>query len=414
MRVLFYQPAHEGHHFAYLSRMLPGFVDLPIEILVATTPRAAASTEFEKSLAPFGERIKLVACCTPSPRKPLANARHRLRELQEAIRLTQPDHVAVCYADGIWDVAYVAAALGNRPWSDELPVEGWIYRGRFADADDTRLKSRLRRRMFTGLLRKGLFCKLHLHHELLYEFASEASRGQPTSVCLAPDPIVIRDPLTPAEARRELGIAGGTTAPEKWIGVAGVIARFKGAHLLLDAYRQLRQSAKQPVKLLLAGPSDEHVRTLLSESPYREAVAAGDIVCLDRFLTENEMFAAAAAVDLVVAPYPHHQNRSSIILWAAAAGRPCLSTEDSCVGYVIHKERLGATCNVRDTAAMASAINTLLAKPWTAEDAARVRSYAAFHRMENYQAISSKFVRERLATSGALAAPTGDSVKATA
>ena len=405
MRVLFYQPAHEGHHFAYLARMLPGFADLPVEILVATTPKALASVEFEKSLAPFGARLQLIDCCTPAPRKPLANAWHRLGELKEAIRLTQPDHVAVNYADGIWDAAYASSVLGQRPWPQQLAVEGWIYRGRFADPADTRLKSRLRRRMFAHLLQKGLFRKLHMNHELLYEFAEVEARGTPTSVVLAPDPIVIREPLSRTEARRELGIAAGQDEAAPWIGVAGMIAKFKGAHLLLDAYRILRERGAQPrVKLLLAGPSDESIRGLLREPPYRDAVAAGDIVCVNRFLTENEMYAAAAAVDLVVAPYPHHQNRSSIILWAAAAGRPCLSTDESCVGYVIRKERLGATCNVRDTAAMADAITAVLVQPWTADDAARVRAYATFHRMENYQAISSELVRTRLGTENADAA----------
>lgn len=40
MRVLFYAPDHAGHHFAYLGGTPPGFVDLPMEILVATTPGA--------------------------------------------------------------------------------------------------------------------------------------------------------------------------------------------------------------------------------------------------------------------------------------------------------------------------------------------------------------------------------------
>jgi glycosyltransferase involved in cell wall biosynthesis len=404
MRVLFYQPAHEGHHFGYLARMMPGFVELPIEIVVATTRAALASVEFEKTLAPFGSRLEMLDCCTPAPRKPLANVRHRLRELKEAIRIAKPDHVAVCYADGIWDLACLSAAVGRRPWPRQLVVEGWLYRGRFADDDDARAKSRLRRLIFVRLLRMGLFRKLHLHHELLYKFAAAASDGTPTSVVLAPDPIVIREPLSPAQARGELGITDNRDATH-WIGVAGVIARFKGAHLLLDAFRIRRERAAKPrVRLLLAGPHHKDIRALLQESPYRDAVAAGDIVSVDRYLTEHEMYSAAAAVDLVVAPYPQHQNRSSIILWAAAAGRPCLGANDSCVGYVIREERLGGTCNVQKTTDLADAITAMLSTPWTADDAARVRSYATFHRMENYQAISSQLVRERLEVAHAGAA----------
>ena len=35
-----------------------------------------------------------------------------------------------------------------------------------------------------------------------------------------------------------------------------------------------------------------------------------------------------------------------------------------------------------------------LDRPWTDEDVARVRKYAAWHRIENYQEHSSQFVRK--------------------
>ena len=305
----------------------------------------------------------------------------------------------------MWDAAYAWIRLGRRPWPRDLVVEGWIYRGRFADPSDKRWKSRLRRLMFADLLQKGLFRKLHLHHELLYEFAAPIAINTPTSVVLAPDPIVIGDPITPADARQKLGLADGGSPHRKWIGVPGMIAEFKGAHLLLDAYRIRSQRGDQPeVNLMLAGPHDDKIRAMLRQPPYRNAVAEGKIVSVDRFLSEDEMYWAAAACDLMVASYPRHQNRSSVILWAAAAGRPCLGTEESCVGHVIRKERLGGVCDVRDTTALANSISEMLSAPWTEDDAARVRSYANFHRMENYQAISSKLVRSRLQSAGAAVA----------
>ena len=139
---------------------------------------------------------------------------------------------------------------------------------------------------------------------------------------------------------------------------------------------------------------------MLDEEPFRGWIADGSIVLVDRFLTEHEMYAAAAAVDLVVAPYPKHQNRSSIILWAAAAGRPAIGPDEDCVDYVIKHERLGTSCRVRDPRILADAISAALRSPWTPEDAARVRKYAEFHRMENYQELSSQLVRQQLARQG--------------
>ena len=100
-----------------------------------------------------------------------------------------------------------------------------------------------------------------------------------------------------------------------------------------------------------------------------------------------------------------HQNRSSIILWAAAAGRPCIGPEEGCADYVIRREGLGVSCQVENPAILADAISASLRQVWTKDDVARVRRYAEFHRKENYQAISSSLVRERLGIAVASAAP---------
>jgi glycosyltransferase involved in cell wall biosynthesis len=393
MRVLFYSPNHTGHHFAYLGRMLPAFVGLPIEIVVATTPVAMESIEYSRSLLPFAGSLDMLTCCTPAPRHPIRGARHRLRELTRAIRVTEADHVMACYADGLWDQAVFSTLIGRRPWPRELVVEGWIYRGRFGDPVDRRWKSRVRRWAFARLLQSGLFRRLHLDHELLYEFSVPLAANSPTEVVLTPNPIVLKPQQPKESARRELGLRVEGT----WISLSGVIARFKGAHLLLEAFQRHRRESKDArTRLLLAGPHEKEIQGMLQDEPYRPLVAEGRIVSLDRYLNEDEMFLAAAASDLVLAPYPNHQGRSSIILWAAAAGRPSLGTDESCIGYVIKRERLGMTCNVHDTSVLAKAIGTALAMTWADDDVRRVRQYAEFHRVENYQRIASQLVRERL------------------
>jgi len=50
MRLLFFEPNQSGHHYAYLARMLPGFLDLPVEVVLATTAVGAVSDEFWRTL----------------------------------------------------------------------------------------------------------------------------------------------------------------------------------------------------------------------------------------------------------------------------------------------------------------------------------------------------------------------------
>ncbi len=386
MRVMFYAPEYVGHYFAYLARMMPAFAALPIERLVATVPEALESTEYAATLARFADKLSFATICTQGPQPPVQSARHRLGELRSAIRATQPDHVIVGYLDGIWDQALAAWMTGRRPWPRELVVEGWVYRTRFGDRSDRRVKARMRRMMFPLLLRSGLFRKLHLDGEQLYDLAKPKSVGAPTEIVLSPNPIAMHEPIARDEARRRLGIATDGT----WLSLSGMIARYKGADLLLEAYRHLRESKRgEKLLLLLAGPHEEQIAQLLRAEPFRQWIDVGQIVSINRFVDENEMFLAAAAADLVMAPYPDHHGRSSIILWAAAAGRPSLGTETGGIGYVIRQQNLGWTCDVTNLATLAKSIATAVCAPWSYADASRVRAYAEQHRIEEYQRSAS-------------------------
>ena len=149
--------------------------------------------------------------------------------------------------------------------------------------------------------------------------------------------------------------------------------------------------------LLIAGPHDEQIKSLLNNRIAANPDANKFIRSLDRFLSEDEMLLVAAASDLVLAPYPNHSGRSSIILWAAAAGKPVLAVNRGCIQHVVEKEGLDTTCNVRDIDEFATAMGQALQGSWTDEDVARVRAYANWHRVENYQDISSQLIRARLA-----------------
>ena len=214
-----------------------------------------------------------------------------------------------------------------------------------------------------------------------------------TRVVLTPNPVWLGPPLPLGEARQrmELPVDG------RDMSLTASIAPFKGALLLLEAFRRLADGgASSTDRLLLAGPHAGPVRQRLAEEPYRSWVADGRILSWDRFLTEEEMYTCAAASDLVVAAYPNHHGRSSIILWAAAAGRPSLGVAWGCIGHVIEQNALGETCDVLDIEKFAERLSLGLSIPWSQADADRVRRYAEFHSIENYQRIGTSLVRERV------------------
>lgn len=399
MRVLFYEPNHTGHHYAYFARMLPGFLELKekhphLEFALATTPKGLESEEFQRCLRRFREDLELLPICAPVPKRAIQKALQRCRELDLAKRTWKPDHVCVLYGDGLWQVAAATKMGGARIMGPHVPTEAWMYRGGFAYPEADGLGNTIKRRLFRRLLRQGLFDRIHFDDELLLQFA-QGLPPEKTKVLLTPNPIQYGEIINRATARERLGLP----TDGKLISSSGMITRWKGMDLVIQAFAQaIEHSAPDgpPLRLLLAGPHDEEIRRLLDEVPYRGLVESGQIILHDRYLDEQEMLDVASASNLVLAAYPNHSGRSSIILWAAAAGRPVLGVNRGCIAHVIETEQLGTTCDVKNIDAFASAINHSLQQPWTEEDAQRVRAYAKWHSSENYAKLSAAYLSERL------------------
>ncbi len=253
MRLLLFEPNHTGHEYVYLARMLPGFLDLPVEIVLATTAVGEASHEFSQTLAQYRDRIRIETCCETAPSRPLANARHRLRELISAVRHVEPDHVGVMYGDGLWQFLVAQWATGRWPFPRELPVETWIYRGAFSYSKRRKLRCWIQKRLFTTALRHNLFAAVHLDDELLFDFARKAlGDACATRIGLTPNPVWLGPRLTLSEARRRMNLP----QEGRIVSLTGMIAEYKGTSNLLEAFhKHCVSGANVAVRLLLAGRS---------------------------------------------------------------------------------------------------------------------------------------------------------------
>jgi len=393
MKLLFYEPNHSGHHFPYLARMLPGFFDLPIEIVLATTEEGAASPEYAANLAPLADRFTLDARCAPPSELKTDTARQRATELVEVAKDMAADHVFVAYADGLWQIMAMRRMRLGKLFEPGVGVEGILYRGGFTYPDATRLTDRLKRWLFRRMLRQGIFDRLLLDDEYLHEFADSVGGDRSrTRTVLTANPVTVLPGKSRTAARGELGLP----TDGRIISLSGAIDRRKGADLLIDAFARALTSGLTDTRLLLAGPHKPDIRQRLDAADARSLIDQGRIICLDRLLNETDMFNVAAASDLVTAPYPNHSGRSSIILWAAAAGRPVLAVDRGCIAHVVETQSLGMTCSVRDTRSFSRAIVEAIDAPWTPQQAERSVAYARFHDVSNYQQINAKLVRERI------------------
>jgi glycosyltransferase involved in cell wall biosynthesis len=208
---------------------------------------------------------------------------------------------------------------------------------------------------------------------------------------LMPDPIEPAPGATKIEARLALDI------PEngRYIGCAGMINRSKGIDLLLAAFRSAQKDLRVNDRLLLAGRIAPEIQALL-EGEFAGDVDSNRVVLVDRKLNETEMNLAVAAMDVVCTPYPNHIHSASIVIRAAAAGRPVLGSAIGWMDRTIHRFRLGGVCDVSDREGFAKAIIAAVDASARFAPTEASRRFALFHSGNNFAAHWTARFRERL------------------
>ncbi|MEX2219331.1 MAG: hypothetical protein WD749_11320 [Phycisphaerales bacterium] len=381
MRTLVFEPDHTGHHFPYVSHMLPAVAALGETVLV--TGRGAPESEpYRAVVRPLEGTVRVDATAEPPFGTPWESARQRAAALLAAVERHRPDHVIVMYADGVGQALALRRLRGRRVFPRAVEAEALFLRGGFAYPGGS-----VRRRAFAraawALAERAPFTRFHHLDPLVFE------RLDPSKWNLMPDPVESPPPEPAPAARRRLGIP----VEGRYIGCAGMMDARKGVDLLLAAFAGAGLRADD--RLLLAGPHDAPIRALLA-GPYAPLVRAGRVVSLDKFVSGDVFTGAIAAMDVVCTPYPAHIGSASIVIRAAAAERPVLGASRGWIGWAVRTMGLGWTTGVGDAAGLAGSIRTALegAAGWRRpEIGAR---FVLFHSPENFARAWCVGLRRRL------------------
>lgn len=165
--------------------------------------------------------------------------------------------------------------------------------------------------------------------------------------------------LTPAEAKRRLGIAGN----ERTILFFGNIAAYKGLEHLIEAFERLVSEGK-PYRLIVAGrakkPSDPYV-VGVRESLARDSIRERCIVRME-FIPDDEVELYFKAADVAVLPYTRI-FQSGVMFLAYSFGLPVIATAVGSLGEDVVEGETGFTCEPEDSLALAKAIERYFASP---------------------------------------------------
>jgi glycosyltransferase involved in cell wall biosynthesis len=382
VRVLVFEPDHNGHHFSYLSLILPAVAALAPRPVLVISKGAPETEPYRLLIRPLAGAVELDAACAAPAGSAWEIAQRRAVDLLSAIERHRPDHVVVPYADGLGQVLALRGLSGRRVFRQGVSSEALFMRGAFA-YPSAGVKRRLAQSVNRVLMERSPFgCRHHLD-PLVYE------RLRPGRWDLMPDPAEQPEPATTTSARRRLGIE----ERGRVIGCAGVIGAHKGVPLLLRAFE--RATLAPDDRLLLVGPHDPGVRSLL-EGQYRALVRAGRIFSINRFVEPEVLGSSFLAMDVVCAPYPDHIGSSSIVIRAAAAGRPVLGSDFGWVGRTVARFELGWRCDVNDPERFADTIRSSLERAAAWRPGPAAERFVRFHSPENFARAWCVCLRRRL------------------
>jgi glycosyltransferase involved in cell wall biosynthesis len=138
----------------------------------------------------------------------------------------------------------------------------------------------------------------------------------------------------------------------------------KGIPQLVDAISTLPTALCQKLCLLFAGEpqgaGNERLETWLA--PIRELQSVQIVNC-SGYIPESAVPIYFQLADVVLAPYQKHVGMSGILLQAAAAGKPVLSSDYGLMGEMVRRYQLGLAVDSTQVNELAKGITVLLSQP---------------------------------------------------
>jgi glycosyltransferase involved in cell wall biosynthesis len=197
--------------------------------------------------------------------------------------------------------------------------------------------------------------------------------------------------LSREEARRRLGLRPDRPV----VAFVGKLRPYKGVHLLLDAWTEIRGRVEGQV--LIAGHADDADYGRQLEATIAER-GLGEVTMLERYLSDDEMNWAFAAADVVALPYAAI-DQSGILLYAMSHGRAVVASRlESFVELYGGEEDSGALFfDPGDSRGLADALERVLSDPALRErlaDRAREVSDANHSWRDIAQRTSELYVRQ--------------------
>ena len=370
LRLMLFDLEWEGHHANYIRYLIRYCCEhkLPVELSIVVASQfiekhpdviqaansSSASVEF---LAISEQELQAVGNCKYA----FSRSLNRLREWQLLCKYASNlnvDHCLILYLDA----SELPLMLGLEP---PCPISGIYFRPTFHYQSFTAHAYPLEH--WTKRLRERLFIHQMLHNPKLHTlfclgpFADEAIKElypQARVISLA-DPVEI--PQTESLNTQAMLEKQGILLGRKVCLVFGAITVRKGIYQLLDSLQRLPSGVCQQLSILIVGAAEpEEQSRLCAQIDLVCQALPVQVVTHFEFVSESEAQSYFQLSDFVLAVYQRHIGMSGILLQAAAAQKPVLSSDYGLMGELVRRYQLGISVDSSRPEAIATGITQLL------------------------------------------------------
>jgi len=368
-KILLFDLSYTGHHAEYILHLVKYWSEFKTKgsLNILVSPKflemhlAAFDTTIENTHGDINfisishdEEAKLKAKNSALGRALYAFNERKL--LFKYVNLLKPTHCLLMYLDSV--LLSMALMKG-------LPClfSGIYFRPIFHYNQFTNFNPSLRERVWQvrdkfllfNILKKSNFQFVFCLDPFVVETINKSQRE--VKALHLPDPVQVLSNAKSQleEMRNKLGI----NSNRKIFLMFGVFEKRKGIFQLLKAIELLPLNLCQNLCLLLVGSigSESQVITWTYKlSRFLEV----QVVNLDQFVSNQDVQLFFEMADVVLAPYQHHVGMSGILVRAAAAQKPVLSSDFGLMGEIVRRYSLGLAIDTTKPTEIAKGLRQFL------------------------------------------------------
>jgi glycosyltransferase involved in cell wall biosynthesis len=393
-KLLLFEMSFGGHYASYIRYLVEYWRSSTIlgHLDVLVSPRFLRQHEDVVEIAQGQPNLRFTAITTAEaaalvPRSSSLNRARRALQEWRLLRRYAPrlgtTHCLLLYFD-----TFQSAFILRRP--APCRISGIYFRPtlHYDQFEMTRLswKDRLQQRREAWVLPWVL--KHSALHTLfcLDPFATKRLQQFPSTVrrVYLPDPVPL--PVASqaqADELDSLGILPGRTVCLLF----GSLDARKGIHPLLEAVLLLPDDLGRKLCLLMVGKIDPHDHAVAVDRIRAiNRNGAVQLIVQDAFIPDSAIDAYFRRADLILAPYQRHVGMSAILVRAAAARKPLISSSFGLMGELARRYRLGLTVDSTVPRDIAQALSRCLSESLV--DVCDTRSMARFSRHHSVDVFS--------------------------